>query len=67
MKTIACTFAIEKFCNPLKLTTFVCSNAIDNFECSTSIETFWVHYYIWKYLHESIELANDKPMKGPTD
>ena len=59
--------AIYKFCIPLKLTTFVCSNAIDNFGCSTSMETFWVHYYIWKYLPATIKLTTDRPMKGLTD
>ena len=67
MKTIACTFAIYNFCIPLKLTTFVCSTGIDNFGCSTSMETFWVHYYIWKYLPATIKLTTDRPTKGPTD
>ena len=67
MKTIACTFAIYNFCIPLKLTTFVCSTVIDNFGCSTSMETFWVHYYIWKYLPATIKLTTDRPMKGLTD
>ena len=67
MKTIACTFSIYNFCIPLKLTTFVCSNAIDSFGCSTSMETFWVHYYIWKYLPATIKLTTDRPTKGPTD
>ena len=67
MKTIACTFAIDNFSIPLKLTIFICFDAIDSFGCSTSMETFWVHYYIWKYLPATIKLTTDRPMKGLTD
>ena len=55
------------FCNLQLLYSIVCSTVIDNFGCSTSMETFWVHYYIWKYLPATIKLTTDRPMKGLTD